>query len=170
VCDDQLTFLPSAVKELENLQKLNISHNKLKMCPKEIRKIRNLKVFQIIIRKLCLLFLFCLSSLLQSYLYSRQLKSLPTEISKLKRLKHLGYNSSLLEPPRPATSQRSQHCHTRSDRQATFIPSDVSDAVETHVTSAESASLAELQKIGLPFDTFRVLPAVCSPPTLKAEL
>uniref|UniRef100_A0A2K6DUD2 Leucine-rich repeat protein SHOC-2 n=1 Tax=Macaca nemestrina TaxID=9545 RepID=A0A2K6DUD2_MACNE len=118
--DNQLTSLPSAIRELENLQKLNVSHNKLKIFPEEITNLRNLKCLYLQHNELtCISEGFeqlsnledldlsnnrlttvpasfsSLSSLVRLNLSSNQLKSLPAEINRMKRLKHLDCNSNL---------------------------------------------------------------------------
>ncbi|KAM7317756.1 hypothetical protein ACRRTK_022493 [Alexandromys fortis] len=124
--DNQLTSLPSAIRELDNLQKLNVSHNKLEMLPEEITSLKNLKALHLQHNELtCLPEGFeqlssledldlssnrlaavpagfaLLSSLLRLNLSSNQLKSLPAEISRMKRLKHLDCDSNLLETVPP---------------------------------------------------------------------
>lgn len=45
--DKQLPSLPSAIRELDHLQKLKVSHNKLKMLPEETASLKNLKVLDL---------------------------------------------------------------------------------------------------------------------------
>ncbi|XP_016004420.2 leucine-rich repeat-containing protein 40 [Rousettus aegyptiacus] len=145
--DNQLTSLPSAIRELENLQRLNVSHNKLKILPEEITNLRNLKGLYLQHNELtCIpegfeqLFNledldlsnnslttvpagFSLSSLVRLNLSSNQLKSLPAEISGMKRLKHLDCNSNLLEtiPPELAGMESLELLYLRRNK-LRFLP------------------------------------------------
>uniref|UniRef100_A0AC11BJS0 Leucine rich repeat containing 40 n=1 Tax=Ovis aries TaxID=9940 RepID=A0AC11BJS0_SHEEP len=144
--DNQLTSLPSAIRELENLQKLNVSHNKLKILPEEITNLRNLKGLYLQHNELTcipegfeqlsnledldpiqnttfhLVFSF-LSSLVRLNLSSNQLKSLPAELSGMKRLKHLDCNSNLLEtiPPELASMESLELLYLRRNK-LRFLP------------------------------------------------
>ncbi|EHB16546.1 Leucine-rich repeat-containing protein 40 [Heterocephalus glaber] len=146
--DNQLTSLPSAIRELENLQKLNVSHNKLKILPEEVTNLKNLKGLYLQHNELsCLPEGFeqlssledldlsnnlltavpgsfsSLSSLMRLNLSSNQLKNLPAEISRMKKLKHLDCNSNLLEtiPPEFAGMESLELLYLRRNK-LRFLP------------------------------------------------
>ena len=95
---NQMTALPTLVKELKKLRELRLCRNQLQDLPSEIGELTSLSVLDLTGNNLELLpaEVEKLKALRELYLYNNHLKSLPSEISQLTNLNILDLSSNLL--------------------------------------------------------------------------
>jgi len=92
----RISSLPSEIKDLKNITRLNVSNNKLTTLPREIRELKKLTKLNISYNQFVNLppIIFELKSLTQLDVSGNQLSSLPSEILNLKNLTKLNISNN----------------------------------------------------------------------------
>lgn len=91
--ENPLKILPKEIGNLQNLKELYLSRNQLKILPQEIGNLRKLQRMHLSTNELTKLpqEIKNLESLLEIYLYDNQFTTLPKEIGNLKNLRNFSF-------------------------------------------------------------------------------
>ncbi len=88
---NKISEIPSEISELECLEEIHLTGNRLSSLPEEFSKFKNLKILNLGHNRFTEIpmVIFKLEKLEELYLFNNKIRSIPSEISNLKRLKIL---------------------------------------------------------------------------------